>query len=114
MTDHEHLPELGQALYHDCEHTDIAFVVGGQRIPAHKSVLAAGSAVFGAMFRHDMQEKATGQIDLPGFSVPAAVELKRFMYTGAAENLSQVRAPVRMYVWFAGVFALRFPEGCRF
>nr|XP_057945423.1 BTB/POZ domain-containing protein 1-like isoform X2 [Doryrhamphus excisus] len=64
--------------------SDIRFVVGkgrqAQRIPAHKFVLAAGSAVFDAMFNGGMATTST-EIELPDVEPAAFLSLLRFLYS---------------------------------
>ncbi|NXV99106.1 SPOPL protein, partial [Fregetta grallaria] len=47
--------DLGN-LWETTRFTDCSFCVGGQEFKAHKSVLAARSPVFNAMFEHEMEE----------------------------------------------------------
>ncbi|NWW30358.1 SPOPL protein, partial [Panurus biarmicus] len=47
--------DLGN-LWETTRFTDCSFYVGGQEFKAHKSVLAARSPVFNAMFEHEMEE----------------------------------------------------------
>ncbi|KAJ8343972.1 hypothetical protein SKAU_G00313010 [Synaphobranchus kaupii] len=64
--------------------SDVKFVVGkgrqAQRIPAHKFVLAAGSAVFDAMFNGGMATTST-EIELPDVEPAAFLALLRFLYS---------------------------------
>ncbi|XP_077448147.1 BTB/POZ domain-containing protein 1-like [Stigmatopora argus] len=64
--------------------SDVRFVVGSgletQRIPAHKFVLAAGSAVFDAMFNGVMATIST-EIELPDAEPAAFLSLLRFLYS---------------------------------
>ncbi|XP_054468421.1 BTB/POZ domain-containing protein 1-like isoform X2 [Anoplopoma fimbria] len=64
--------------------SDVRFVVGkgrqAQRIPAHKFVLAAGSAVFDAMFNGGMATTST-EIELPDVEPAAFLALLRFLYS---------------------------------
>ncbi|XP_076849837.1 BTB/POZ domain-containing protein 1-like isoform X2 [Brachyhypopomus gauderio] len=64
--------------------SDVKFVVGkgrqAQRIPAHKFVLAAGSAVFDAMFNGGMATNST-EIELPDVEPAAFLALLRFLYS---------------------------------
>ncbi|XP_061608237.1 BTB/POZ domain-containing protein 1-like isoform X1 [Phyllopteryx taeniolatus] len=64
--------------------SDVRFVVGkgrqAQRIPAHKFVLAAGSAVFDAMFNGGMAT-ASAEIELPDTEPAAFLSLLRFLYS---------------------------------
>lgn len=64
--------------------SDVRFVVGkgrqAQRIPAHKFVLAAGSAVFDAMFNGGMAT-TSAEIELPDVEPAAFLALLRFLYS---------------------------------
>ncbi|XP_057708988.1 BTB/POZ domain-containing protein 1-like [Corythoichthys intestinalis] len=64
--------------------SDVRFIVGkgrqAQRIPAHKFVLAAGSAVFDAMFNGGMATTST-EIELPDAEPAAFLSLLRFLYS---------------------------------
>ncbi|XP_048828183.1 BTB/POZ domain-containing protein 1-like isoform X1 [Brienomyrus brachyistius] len=67
--------------------SDVRFVVGkgrlAQRIPAHKFVLAAGSAVFDAMFNGGMAT-TSAEIELPDVEPAAFLALLRFLYSDEA------------------------------
>ncbi|XP_077685550.1 speckle-type POZ protein-like isoform X4 [Eretmochelys imbricata] len=52
--------DLGN-LWETTRFTDCSFCVGGQEFKAHKSVLAARSPVFNAMFEHEMEESKKGK-----------------------------------------------------
>ncbi|XP_014237849.1 speckle-type POZ protein A-like [Trichogramma pretiosum] len=58
----------------------------GKEIPAHRIVLAAASPVFKAMFNHDMLENKTQSVDMNDISYDTAVEMLRYIYTGAVKN----------------------------
>ncbi|XP_024085706.1 BTB/POZ domain-containing protein 2-like isoform X2 [Cimex lectularius] len=64
--------------------SDVHFLVGReplrQRIPAHKLVLTAGSAVFDAMFNGTLATTAP-EIELPDIEPSAFLALLRFLYT---------------------------------
>ncbi|XP_053573396.1 BTB/POZ domain-containing protein 1 isoform X2 [Bombina bombina] len=64
--------------------SDVKFVVGkgrqAQKIPAHKFVLATGSAVFDAMFNGGMATSSV-EIDLPDVEPSAFLALLRFLYS---------------------------------
>uniref|UniRef100_G3U487 BTB domain containing 1 n=1 Tax=Loxodonta africana TaxID=9785 RepID=G3U487_LOXAF len=59
--------------------SDVRFVLG-QRIPAHRFVLAAGSAVFDAMFNGGMAT-TSAEIELPDVEPAAFLALLRFLYS---------------------------------
>lgn len=62
--------------------SDVRFIVGksrqAQRIPAHKFVLAVGSAVFDAMFNGGMATTST-EIELPDVEPAAFLALLRYV-----------------------------------
>uniref|UniRef100_A0A8C1XGA5 BTB (POZ) domain containing 2b n=1 Tax=Cyprinus carpio TaxID=7962 RepID=A0A8C1XGA5_CYPCA len=64
--------------------SDVHFLVGKgmgvQRIPAHRFVLAAGSAVFDAMFNGGMATTST-EIELPDVEPAAFLALLKFLYS---------------------------------
>lgn len=63
--------------------SDVHFLVGKgdsrQRIPAHKFVLAVGSAVFDAMFNGQLSTHQD-EIELPDVEPQAFLALLRFLY----------------------------------
>ena len=48
------------------DHSDITFIVEGQKVYANKTVLSMSSPVMKAMFNSDFREKDTKEIELPG------------------------------------------------
>ena len=60
-----YLDNLG-AIWEQSRYTDVLLVVRGREIKAHKTILAAHSPVFNAMFENDLKEK---QVLNPGLSL---------------------------------------------
>ncbi|KAF8658675.1 hypothetical protein HU200_059149 [Digitaria exilis] len=69
------------------EGADITFVVAGESIPAHRSVLAARSPVFMAGFFGDMGEKASTRIEIHDMEVEAFRAMLHFLYTDTVPEL---------------------------
>lgn len=80
-------------LYLDREKTgDITFVVGSERIPAHRSVLAASSPKYKAQFYGSQPDE--GDVYVEDVSAECFKEFIKFLYMGEAdltlENLEEV------------------------
>ncbi|CBY24108.1 unnamed protein product [Oikopleura dioica] len=65
---------------------DVHFIVGNEemRIPAHKLVLSAGSAVFDAMFNGDMRH-TEAEVIITDIESPAFLVLLRFLYSDESD-----------------------------
>ncbi|XP_066543843.1 speckle-type POZ protein-like A [Amia ocellicauda] len=70
--------------------TDCSLYVGGQEFKAHKSILAARSPVFNAMFEHEMEESKKNRVDINDVDPDVFKEMMRFIYTGKAPNLEKM------------------------
>lgn len=68
---------------------DCTLVVDGEEFPIHKSVLAASSQYFRALFTTDMKEKGNSILTLHGFSAQTFKSLINYVYTGQV-TLNQV------------------------
>lgn len=87
--------DLG-ALLDGGKNTDVVFRVAGEDIAAHRSLLAARSPVFEAMFARHWSEQAAssssgsaeggGAIAIEGTAPAAFKQLLRFAYTGCCED----------------------------
>ena len=69
-------------LWEEQKFSDIDFIVNGQRIPAHKAVLAAQSLYFECMLYGNMKESAMSEITLEDVPVSAFRKVLQFAYTG--------------------------------
>lgn len=72
------------------ELSDVTFIIEGQRIPAHKTILSMRSPVFSAMFRSDMIEKNQNEVNVEDVSANVFIEFLRFLYTARVNNLAQI------------------------
>ncbi|KAL7384628.1 hypothetical protein ABVT39_005852 [Epinephelus coioides] len=70
--------------------TDCSLYVGGQEFKAHKSILAARSPVFNAMFEHEMEESKKNRVDISDVDPDVFKEMMGFIYTGKAPNLEKM------------------------
>lgn len=64
---------------------DVVIVVGGERFPAHKAVLAAASRVFKAMFTRDMKEKNANEIVLSSLDPKSWRIAVQYIYTAQVD-----------------------------
>ncbi|MEE6489127.1 hypothetical protein FKM82_015496 [Ascaphus truei] len=80
--------DLGN-LWESSRFTDCSLFVGGQEFKAHKSILAARSPVFSAMFEHEMEESKKNRVDIHDVDPEVFKEMMRFIYTGNAPNLDK-------------------------
>mmetsp|Transcript_13985 Transcript_13985/g.38210 ORF Transcript_13985/g.38210 Transcript_13985/m.38210 type:complete len:485 (+) Transcript_13985:51-1505(+) len=67
--------------------SDVALVVQGVRLHAHRPILSARSPVFRAMFFGPMKERNESEIQVNMFTVATMVLLLRFMYAGEVEEV---------------------------
>ncbi|XP_020042350.1 speckle-type POZ protein-like isoform X4 [Castor canadensis] len=81
--------DLGN-LWENTRFTDCSFFVRGQEFKAHKSVLAARSPVFNAMFEHEMEESKKNRVEINDLDPEVFKEMMRFVYTGKAPNLDKM------------------------
>ena len=73
------------SLFKDPDFKDVTLVIEGQEFKAHKSVLAAASAVFRAMFTHNFKEKAAGRDDVTDVDGDTFGRMLKYIYTGELE-----------------------------
>lgn len=67
--------------------SDMALKIGDTRIPVHKSILAARSPVFSAMFQHDLEENKKGFVTITDLELDSLKEMLKFIYTGKVSQL---------------------------
>jgi BTB/POZ domain/Ankyrin repeats (3 copies) len=80
--------------------SDLVFVVGGERIPAHRIILAANSEHMGALLKGPWRENVDGQaVEVPMEQSASAVRvLLRFVYTGEVDEAGLSSQPVLLGV----------------
>uniref|UniRef100_A0A8C4QUD9 Speckle type BTB/POZ protein like n=1 Tax=Eptatretus burgeri TaxID=7764 RepID=A0A8C4QUD9_EPTBU len=69
---------------------DCCLCVCGREFNAHKAILAARSAVFNAMFKHEMEETKKNRVEIKDVEPEVFKEMLRFVYTGRAPNLEKM------------------------
>lgn len=70
--------------------SDVIFLIGNEKIPAHKLMLASVSPVFEGMFSHQMKENLTNMVQIENVDSNAFKEMLRYIYIGQIENLKNV------------------------
>ncbi|XP_069473491.1 speckle-type POZ protein-like [Ambystoma mexicanum] len=73
--------DLG-ALCETARFSDCSLYVRGREFKSHKSVLAARSPVFNAMFEHDMEESKQNRVEISDVDPEVFKEMMGFIYTG--------------------------------
>ena len=81
--------DLG-ALFDQSRFSDVTLAACGAEYKAHKAILAARSAVFAAMFEHEMEEKKHNRVEIRDMDKDVLGEMLRFIYTGKANNLDKL------------------------
>ncbi|CAH0552089.1 unnamed protein product [Brassicogethes aeneus] len=85
LGDIEHLTQLSENLASLClshEYSDIILVVEGQKLHAHKVILAARSDYFRALLYGGLKESTQAEIVLPDAPLKAFKFLLKYIYTG--------------------------------
>ena len=80
--------ELSDGLLFDEGTSDVVLIVQGDRLPAHRAILAARSPVFKPMFFGSMRESSAQEVEVSTFAAATMRLLLRFMYAGAIESQS--------------------------
>ena len=70
------------SLLQNKNNADVYFSFEDAKIGAHKTILAARSPVFAAMFQHNMQENERNQVEITDISSTVFEESLQFFYTG--------------------------------
>ena len=69
-------------LFNNMQFSDVIFNICDREFPAHKTILAARSEVFAAMFQNPTKENLTNQIKIEDIEPEVFYALLRFIYTG--------------------------------
>ena len=87
-----------EGLFNEMKFSDVSFNIGGRQFPAHKSILAAKSEVFEAMFQHPTKENFTNQIEIEDIEPDVFHELLRFIYTGRLSTATMESIGVGLFI----------------
>ncbi|XP_049839132.1 ankyrin repeat domain-containing protein 6-like [Schistocerca gregaria] len=85
----------------------VTLVAGGNRLVAHRAVLAERSPVFGGMFRHDSLEANAGEVAIPDVEGPVLRQLVAYLYTLQAPQLPSLAPQLLAAADKYGVSALK-------
>ncbi|XP_077975378.1 kelch-like protein 3 [Styela clava] len=83
--DLEHCGKMMMALNKQREskgHSDIAIMVGDEKIPAHRNVLSAGSDYFRAMLSHENVDSSAGIVTIKQVQYSSVKTCINYIYTG--------------------------------
>ena len=70
--------------------SDVILTTGDEQIHAHKNILAIKSAVFAAMFEHDMAEKDQNVVEIKDISSNVLKEMLRYIYAGKVNDITDI------------------------
>ena len=67
--------------------TDCSITCEGKEFRCHKSILAARSSVFDAMFTHNMEEKISSRVDIIDLDSETVQDMITYIYSGKVGEL---------------------------
>ncbi|XP_044743660.1 speckle-type POZ protein-like [Chrysoperla carnea] len=74
--------------------SDFTLIADGREFKVHKTILAARSPVFAAMFEHEMEERKQNRVNIVDVNYEILHELLKFIYTGKVENLETMAGEI--------------------
>ncbi|XP_008054938.1 kelch-like protein 38 [Carlito syrichta] len=74
--------------------TDVHICAGAREVPCHRSVLAASSPYFRAMFCGSFREKGQAKVRLQGLDPPSLEQVVSYVYTGQVHVTAQNALPL--------------------
>ena len=88
--------DLASLLEPDNDNTfsDCVVECEGQEFRCHKSLLAARSPVFRAMFAHDMREQRRSRLEITDLGLETVRDLVQYLYTGRVDDLPDKAYPL--------------------
>lgn len=78
--------------------SDVILKTNDNEFRAHRLILSARSPVFSAMFRHNMTENNTGEVDVSDCSTSGLNVFLQYLYTGVADTLSPANVVDLYYI----------------
>ena len=85
-----HLAEDLNSLFEQPTFSDVTLTCGKQEFKMHKSILAARSAVFSAMFESQMLEGISNRVQILDVDYEVMREVLRFIYTGKSNSIDKM------------------------
>jgi RCC1 and BTB domain-containing protein len=85
-----------RGLVNDDEFADVTFLIDGERIFAHRAILAQRCEHFAAMFRSGMRESVERTITIPNMSKSVFLLLLEYLYTDAVKI--DVESAIDLYI----------------
>ena len=76
------------AIFNSKKHSDITFLIGDRKLFAHKVILLGKSAVFAAMFEHQMTEERENIVRIEDITYEVFEEMMKYIYTNNSEKLT--------------------------
>lgn len=79
--------DISTFFYTDQTFKDVTIYVRNKRFEAHKTILAARSKVFAAMFTHEMSEKLNSSFEIKDLEPKTVETMLQFIYTDKVDDL---------------------------
>lgn len=77
-------------LFENPNFSDVTLTCGNREFKMHKAILASRSAVFSAMFEHQMLEGKSNRVQIEDVDSDVMTEVLRFIYTGKINNIDKM------------------------
>lgn len=85
-----------RGLFNEPKFSDVTIIVGAERFQTHKSILAARSPVFAAMFEHnEMEENRNNEVKIEDMEAVVVRGMLEFIYTNKVGNLTLLAIELR-------------------
>ncbi|GFR17430.1 speckle-type POZ protein A [Trichonephila clavata] len=81
-----------ETLYETQRWSDFTLQTVERKFPVHKTILAARSTVFAAMFEHDMKEQHSDSVLIPDVEASILDDMLRYVYTGTIQVMTLHKA----------------------